>query len=99
MAKLNRTNDVDQSVTALVHLLEGSLERNGVFIRLGDELEPLRKYMIIQNYRYDHQIELRIDCPEEMEGLYVPRIAAPIVENAIFHGIAPLDERASFRSG
>lgn len=94
MAKLNRTNDVDQSVTALVHLLEGSLERNGVFIRLGDELELLRKYMIIQNYRYDHQIELRIDCPEEMEGLYVPRmLLQPIVENAIFHGIAPLDER------
>jgi two-component system sensor histidine kinase YesM len=93
MAKLNRTNDVDRSVTALVHLLEGSLERNGVFIRLGDELELLRKYMIIQNYRYDHQIELRIDCPEEMEDLYVPRmLLQPIVENAIFHGIAPLDE-------
>ena len=65
-----------------------------MFIRLGDELELLRKYMIIQNYRYDHQIELRIDCPEEMEGLYVPRmLLQPIVENAIFHGIAPLDER------
>jgi two-component system sensor histidine kinase YesM len=93
MAKLNRTNDVDRSVTALVHLLEGSLERNGVFIRLGDELELLRKYMIIQNYRYDNQIELRIDCPEDMEDLHVPRmLLQPIVENAIFHGIAPLDE-------
>ncbi|MEX3619182.1 sensor histidine kinase [Paenibacillus glucanolyticus] len=93
MAKLNRTNDVDQSVTALVHLLEGSLERNGVFIRLGDELEQLRKYMIIQNYRYDHQIELRIDCPEDMEDIHIPRmLLQPIVENAIFHGIAPLDD-------
>ncbi|MGV2806764.1 sensor histidine kinase, partial [Clostridium perfringens] len=92
-AKLNRMNDVDRSVTALVQLLEGSLERNGVFIRLGDELELLRKNMIIQNYRYDHQIQLRIECPEPMEDLYVPRmLQQPIVENAIFHVIAPLDD-------
>lgn len=98
MAKLNRTNDVDQSVTALVHLLEGSLERNGVFIRLGDELEQLRKYMIIQNYRYDHQIELRIDCPEDLEDIHIPRmLLQPIVENAIFHGIAPLDDTGVIR--
>ena len=62
-----------------------------MFIRLGDELELLRKYMIIQNYRYDNQIELRIDCPEDMEDLHVPRmLLQPIVENAIFHGIARL---------
>ena len=98
MAKLNRTNDVDQSVTALVHLLEEP-ERNGVFIRLGDELESLRKYMIIQNYRYDHQIELRIDCLRRWRAFMFPGCREMIVENAIFHGIARLMKGASFRSG
>ncbi|GAE08261.1 sensor histidine kinase [Paenibacillus sp. JCM 10914] len=94
MAKLNRTNDVDRSVTALVQLLEGSLERNGVFITLGEELELLRKYMVIQNYRYEQQIELQIECPEEQQDVLIPRmLLQPIVENAIFHGIAPLDDR------
>ncbi|UVI33003.1 sensor histidine kinase [Paenibacillus spongiae] len=93
MAKLNRTHDVDNAVTTLVHLLEGSLERNGVFIQLGDELELLRKYMIIQEYRYDNQIRLNIDCPDELLRVPIPRmLLQPIVENAIFHGIAPKDD-------
>ena len=92
MAKLNRTHDVDNAVTTLVHLLEGSLERNGVFIQLGDELELLRKYMIIQEYRYDNQIRLNISCPDELSRVPIPRmLLQPIVENAIFHGIAPKD--------
>ncbi|MCQ6557398.1 sensor histidine kinase [Paenibacillus mendelii] len=92
MAKLNRTHDVDNAVTTLVHLLEGSIERNGVFIQLGDELELLRKYMIIQEYRYDNQIRLNIRCPDELSRVKIPRmLLQPIVENAIFHGIAPKD--------
>ncbi|EHB47878.1 MULTISPECIES: sensor histidine kinase [Paenibacillus] len=98
MAKLNRTNDVDKAVAALVHLLEGSLGRSGVFIRLGDELELLRQYMIIQKYRYDHPIELVVDCPAGMDDVQIPRmLLQPIVENAIFHGIAPLDDKGVIR--
>jgi two-component system sensor histidine kinase YesM len=93
MAKLNRCGDVDKAVTTLVHLLEGSLERNGVFIRLGDELELLEKYMIIQEYRYDNGIKLNIRCPGELRQVPIPRmLLQPIVENAIFHGIAPKDD-------
>ncbi|WP_211748938.1 sensor histidine kinase [Paenibacillus sp. Marseille-Q4541] len=96
LAKLNRVQEVDHTVTTLVHLLEGSLERNGVFIRLGDELDLLRKYMIIQEYRYDHMIHLQITCSKQLEELPIPRmLLQPIVENAIFHGIAPKDDEGS----
>ncbi|EXX85212.1 histidine kinase, partial [Paenibacillus darwinianus] len=93
MAKLNRVGDVDKAITTLVHLLEGSLERKGVFIKLGDELELLVKYMIIQEYRYDNGIVLNIRCPDKLRQVPIPRmLLQPIVENAIFHGIAPKDE-------
>ncbi|MGO4697886.1 sensor histidine kinase [Paenibacillus sp. 2TAB26] len=96
MAKLNRTNDVDNAVTTLVQILEGSLERNGVFIPLGEELELLQKYMIIQEYRYDNKISLNIHCREELKKIQIPRmLLQPIVENAIFHGIAPKDADGS----
>ncbi|GGG25677.1 cache domain-containing sensor histidine kinase [Paenibacillus abyssi] len=96
MAKLNRTNDVDNAVTTLVHLLEGSLERKGVFVKLGEELELLEKYMIIQEYRYDNKIDLRIECSNELKEVLIPRmLLQPIVENAIFHGIAPKDQDGS----
>jgi two-component system, sensor histidine kinase YesM len=96
MAKLNRTNDVDNAVTTLVQLLEGSLERGGVFGTIGGELELLEKYMIIQEYRYENKIELYTDCPEELLDVPIPRmLLQPIVENAIFHGIAPKDEKGT----
>ncbi|CAM4400705.1 sensor histidine kinase [Paenibacillus alkaliterrae] len=96
MAKLNRTNDVDNAVTTLVQLLEGSVERNGVFIPLGEELALLHKYMIIQEYRYDNKISLNILCREDLKQVQIPRmLLQPIVENAIFHGIAPKDEDGS----
>ncbi|MCM3781747.1 sensor histidine kinase [Neobacillus mesonae] len=92
LAKLNRTREVDHTVTTLVQLLEGSLARDGVFIRLGEELDLLTKYMIIQNYRYDYEIHLYICCPDELREIPLPRmLLQPIVENAIFHGIAPRD--------
>ncbi|MFC5649513.1 sensor histidine kinase [Paenibacillus solisilvae] len=96
MAKLNRTNDVDNAVTTLVQLLEGSLERGGVFSTIGGELELLEKYMIIQEYRYENKIELHIDCPHELLDIPIPRmLLQPIVENAIFHGIAPKEEKGA----
>ncbi|MBO7744464.1 sensor histidine kinase [Paenibacillus sp. MWE-103] len=96
MAKLNRTNDVDNAVTTLVQLLEGSLERGGVFGTIGGELELLEKYMIIQEYRYENKIELYTDCPEELLDVPIPRmLLQPIVENAIFHGIAPKEEKGT----
>ncbi|MDQ8737912.1 sensor histidine kinase [Paenibacillus sp. LHD-38] len=96
MAKLNRTNDVDNAVTTLVQLLEGSLGRNGVFITLGEELELLQKYMVIQEYRYDHKIHLNIDCSDELRPIQIPlMLLQPLVENAIFHGIAPKDDDGS----
>ncbi|OMF52201.1 histidine kinase [Paenibacillus rhizosphaerae] len=93
LAKLNRTNDVDQAVTSLVQLLEVSMGRSGVFIQLGEELDLLQKYMVIQGYRYDNAITLLIDCPDELKQIPIPRmLLQPIVENAVFHGIAPKDE-------
>lgn len=93
MAKLNRSEEVANAITTLVHLLEASLERNGTFVKLGDELQLLEKYMIIQQYRYDFNIELKINCSAELRDIEIPRmLLQPIIENAIFHGIAPKDE-------
>jgi two-component system sensor histidine kinase YesM len=93
MAKLHRNEEVVNAISTLVHLLEASMERNGAFVRLGEEIDLLEKYMIIQHYRYDYQITLKVDCPENLKEISIPRmILQPIVENAIFHGIAPKEE-------
>ncbi|MFE5320030.1 sensor histidine kinase [Paenibacillus sp. NPDC056579] len=94
MARLQRTDDVADAISALVPLLEGSLERNGSFVKLGEDFDLLNKYMIIQQYRYDNKLTLTIHCPPELNDIPIPRmLLQPIVENAIFHGIAPKEEK------
>jgi two-component system sensor histidine kinase YesM len=96
MAKLQRTEDVANAVSTLVHLLEASLERSGSIVKLGEELELLEKYMIIQQYRYNNGITLKIHSPRELADITMPRmLLQPIVENAIFHGIAPKENEGS----
>lgn len=93
MAKLGKTQDVANAVTTLVYLLEASIERKGLFVPLGEEIDLLNKYMVIQQYRYNNQLTLRIDCPEHLKPIPIPRmLLQPIVENSIFHGIAPKEK-------
>lgn len=96
MAKLNKNDEVVNAISTLVQLLEASLQRNGAFAELGDELNLLEKYMVIQQYRYDNKIRLNIVCPTDLRHIEIPKmLLQPIVENAIFHGIAPKDDVGS----
>ncbi|WP_274651073.1 sensor histidine kinase [Paenibacillus humicola] len=93
MAKLGKPDKVERAISALVQLLEANVERKGLFVRLEEELYLLTQYMVIQQYRYEGLLQLRIDCPDDLMDRQIPRmLLQPIVENAIFHGIAPKDE-------
>ena len=57
-----------------------------------EEIKNVENYLILQKYRYENKFEEVIDCSEKLREYLVPKvILQPIVENAIFHGIAPLD--------
>jgi two-component system sensor histidine kinase YesM len=56
-------------------------------VRLKDELDLVRHYLIIQNLRI-HRLNYDISVPEAMMDEWIPRlILQPLVENAIIHGI------------
>ena len=66
------------------------MEKKGVFCSIRDELDLLEKYMVIQRFRYGPNIKLEIDCEDQILDMQIPRmLLQPIVENAIFHGLAP----------
>ncbi|SFT14929.1 sensor histidine kinase [Paenibacillus sp. BC26] len=57
---------------------------------LAEEVELIRSYLMIQSLRM-RKIDYRIDMPEGMLGLHVPRfLLQPIIENAVLHGVEPL---------
>ncbi len=90
MIKFDQSEGAYNGISSLVELMEASMEKKGVFCSIRDELELLEKYMVIQRFRYGANIRLEIECAETMLDLQIPRmLLQPIVENAIFHGIAP----------
>ena len=62
-------------------------------IPLADELEHARHYMTIQQIRYKNRFETKITAQPGTEGLYTLKlIVQPILENAIYHGMASAED-------
>ncbi|MHA6485190.1 sensor histidine kinase [Paenibacillus sp. strain BS8-2] len=58
---------------------------------LREELQLLESYLEIQRFHIQH-MNYRIDMPEDMLALEVPRLLLqPVVENAVLHGIERYD--------
>lgn len=84
---------------AFISLLQNTLRiRNTIYVSLEEALENVKNYAVIQKYRYMDKFDLVIECPEECLGAAIPNIMLqPMVENAIFHGIAPKEEHCTVR--
>lgn len=78
---------VSKMTTLLGHMLAYSVYEPYESVELETELDYLKKYVELQNIRYDNRIFYRIDCEEEAGGARIPKLTLqPLVENAIEHG-------------
>ncbi|WP_028608810.1 cache domain-containing sensor histidine kinase [Paenibacillus harenae] len=82
----------DQGLAALTRLLQANMGKNGQMILLGEELEIIRKYMVILEMRYEHKYTLTLNIAPGLDEKKIPRmLLQPLVENAVFHGFVPLN--------
>ncbi len=68
-----------------------SLKSN--FISIDDELERLRNYIELEQFRMNNKFAYKIEVDEKIDGYEtsIPSmVIQPFVENAIWHGITPL---------
>lgn len=93
MARIEGSKDIEQFVNAFISLLQNTLRiEDRVYISLQEEIKNVENYLILQKYRYMGKFDEEIICEEKLREYLVPKvILQPIVENAIFHGIAPLE--------
>lgn len=82
----------------LIRLNISSINSN--MISLEEEVNRLRIYLDLEQFRMENRFEYRIEFGQNIEEdeVYIPSmLIQPFVENAIWHGISPLEEKGLIR--
>lgn len=89
---LAKSNDkierIPYVVKSLSSIIRFSISPGKPFVPLDVEMNFAKVYMQIHQYRFEDRFEYRIDLPEHLKQVEVPKlILQPIIENAFVHGI------------
>lgn len=83
---------------ALSVLFRYSISREGGMATLQEELRSVEKYLMIQQFRFNHKLTFVREVDDTLLGCLIPRLSLqPIVENAVFHGLETREERGEIR--
>ncbi|WP_310550005.1 cache domain-containing sensor histidine kinase [Paenibacillus glufosinatiresistens] len=92
MAVLHGNRDISRMVVSLGKLLRISISQNQELIPLGMEMEHVRHYLDIQKFRFEDKFSYSIAVEPELKTYMTQKlIVQPIVENALYHAIEPME--------
>lgn len=92
LANLMKADNIASIITSLIQLLNASMGKGGELITLREEIEYVRDYVNIVAYRFYDKFKVHIEMEEEISHCAVLKfVLQPIVENAILHGIEPME--------
>lgn len=93
MVEMERNDEAVVMVTSLARLFRISLSQGHNIIPITAELDHARHYLTIQKMRYKDKFSATIHMDEALKSLYTTKlIVQPILENAIYHGMAYADD-------
>ncbi len=93
IASMQQADTIVEMTEALIAMLRYAARAEGSLVSVREELDNLRNYMTIQQVRYYNRIRMDIEADEALLEKRMPKlILQPIVENAIFHGLAEKEE-------
>ncbi|MDF2647890.1 MAG: sensor histidine kinase [Paenibacillus sp.] len=83
-----KNEDVVKTITSLSKFFRISLSKGKNIITIGEEIEHIRNYLIIQKMRYKDKFDYKIQVDDEVLPYKTLKlILQPFVENALYHGI------------
>lgn len=93
MAEIDEEYAISDAITSLGNLLRYSIKWVSGNVRVEEEIAYIKNYLTLINLRFDYEIYLSLNLPEEVLRQEIPKMSLqPIVENAIYHGIEELAE-------
>ena len=91
LAEDKRLEDVITMTLSLSRFFRIGLSKGNDIITIGDEIEHVRNYLIIQEFRYTNKLKYIIDVNSGILQYKIPKLVLqPLVENSIYHGIRNL---------
>lgn len=94
LAGAQKAHNIEALVSSLIKLLHVSMGKGDDFITMGEEVEYIKSYINIQEYRYYDKFRVVFEIEEDILDYKILRfLIQPVVENAIIHGIGPMTEQ------
>ncbi|MCR4658568.1 MAG: sensor histidine kinase [Lachnospiraceae bacterium] len=79
--------DISNAINALATILRYAIDASNAEVRVSDEVEWLKKYIYLQQYRLKNQFSCSVYVePEAASALIHKLLLQPFVENSIVHG-------------
>ena len=94
-ALLENADDIARTAQALSRFFRYSISGKSDLATLREELENVRNYVLIQQYRFQNRFALNIDggSDESVMEAVLPKLSLqPALENAIIHGFSDITE-------
>ena len=87
---MNKQTQISDMVQALAFLLRNSVSLKEPILTLGEELEIVRNYVLIQKFRFEDRLEFTLDVKEQDLHRKIPKLSLqPLLENAIHYALEP----------
>ncbi len=85
---LGKGNVVTKMIISLAKLLRTSLSGKNYLVPVSEELEHVRLYIELVQFRYHGRVQLFMEIPEDMWDEQIVKLSLqPLIENAIQHGL------------
>ena len=98
MAIIKNEDEIAEFVQALSENFRLSLNKGNKLIMVQDEVNRIKAYMKIQNYRFENRYSLQINIGADLlRERILTFILQPLVENAVFHGLEPRAEKGTVK--
>ncbi|RKX90367.1 MAG: hypothetical protein DRP70_01070 [Spirochaetes bacterium] len=96
LAKENKNTDIIKMVDAFIKVLQNSISfgAKGRYAKIKQEIESIKNYDLLQQFRYPDKYIIQYQFNDDVLDCIVPKmIMQPLVENALFHGICPKEDK------
>lgn len=86
IAKMHKQEEIVNLVTYFTRILHYNLGKEGAYVRVQEEIDNLKDYIMLQQIRYMHDFQVAFEVDSACESAIMPRfLLQPLVENSLYH--------------